>query len=67
MGLWKDCLLCVLGRDILCLWKGDFWVDEWKFVGFVKRGFSGLPIMREKCLDLKIDVAKKCLVKCCFI
>ena len=64
MGLWKDCLLCVLGRDILGLWMGVFWVYEWEFVGFVKKGFSGLPIRREKCSDLEINVAKKCLVKC---
>ena len=61
VGLWKDYLMCVLRRDLLGLWKGVFWVYEWEFVGFVKRGFSGLPIMREKCLDLEIDVAKKML------
>ena len=61
VGLWKDYLLCVLRRDLLGLWKGVFWVYEWLFVGFVKRGFFGLPIRREKCSDLEIDVAKNML------
>ena len=63
VGLWKDYLLCVLRRDLLGLWKGVLWVYEWEFVGFVKmeREFSGLPIRREKCSDLEIDVAKKML------
>ena len=61
LGLWKDYLLCVLRRDLLGLWKGVFWVYEWEFVGFVKRGFFGLPIRRKKCLDLEIDFAKKML------
>ena len=60
-GLWKDYLLCVLRRDLLGLWKGVFWDYEWEFVGFVKRVFSRLPIRREKCSDLEIDVAKKML------
>ena len=41
VGSWKDYLLCGLRRDLLVWWKGVFWVYEWEFVGFVKRGFSG--------------------------
>ena len=64
LGLW------VCERIICCVcWVGIFWVCEreffgvyeWEFAGFVKRGFSGLPIRREKCSDLEIDVAKKML------
>ena len=67
VGLWKDYLLCVLRRDLLGLWKGVFWVYEWEFVGFVKRGFSGYQLGEKNVKILRLTLPRKCLVKFYFI
>ena len=70
LGLWNDYLLCVLRMDLLGLWKGVFWVYEWEFVEFVKRGFSGLPIRDsgEKNVQiLRLTLPSKCFIKFYFV
>ena len=59
--LYLRLIFYALRMDIISLWKGIFWVCE--------RGFSGLPIRREKCLGHEIDTcfgAKKMLNKMLF-
>ena len=59
--LYLRLIFYALRMDIISLWKEIFWVCE--------RGFSRLPIRREKCLGHEIDTrlgAKKMLNKMLF-